>query len=266
MTRPRARALVLALVLVGVMAAGGCPTEEPAVGRLVFADGFDGTTLSTARWGTCHWWGPTGCTILTNDELEWYQPSQVTVRDGLLRLTADHGSVDAHGRHFPYVSGMVSSGRAGDEPQHLPRFAFTYGRVEVRFRIPRGAGTWPAIWMLPATNATLPEIDLLEVRGQTPDLPSMTLHPTTGARQRREVRTADLSTGWHIVTLDWAPQKLVWSIDGVERFRVTGAAVPREPMYLVANLAIGGDAGDPGPTTPFPSRFLIDRVKVWALP
>ena len=261
----RTRALALALVLVGSLTLTGCPGGEPEVGRLALADDFDGTTLGST-WGTCHWWGPTGCTILTNDELEWYRPAQVTVRDGLLRLTAEPGSVDAHGRHFPYVSGMVSSGRGGDRPADRARFAFTYGRVEVRFRIPRGTGTWPAIWMLPVTNEERPEIDLLEVRGDAPDLPAMTLHPEAGKRRRREVRTADLSTGWHTVTLDWAPGRLVWSIDDVERFRVIGAAVPSEPMHLVANLAIGGDAGPPTASTPFPATFLIDRVRVWAQP
>jgi beta-glucanase (GH16 family) len=262
----RAATRGLAVVLVAVLAAVGCPADEPALGRPVFTDEFDGTALAASRWGTCHWWAPDGCTILTNDELEWYQPSQVTVGDGVLRLTAEPGAVDAHDRHFPYVSGMVSSGRPGDRARDRARFAFTYGQVEVRFRIPRGAGTWPAIWMLPVTNESLPEIDLLEVRGQTPDLPALTLHPATGARQRREVRTADLSTGWHVVTLDWAPRRLVWSIDGIERFRVTGAAVPAEPMYLVANLAVGGDAGSPTAATPFPAHFLLDRVTVRALP
>lgn len=265
MRRAPVRGLAAAVVAVAVVAVG-CPAGAPAVGRLVFADDFDGTALSTSRWGTCHWWGPDGCTILTNDELEWYQPAQVSVADGALRLTAQPGSVDAHGRHFPYVSGMVSSGRPGDEPEDRARFAFTYGRVEVRFRIPRGAGTWPAIWMLPASNEERPEIDLLEARGQAPDQPSMTLHPAAGGRDRREVRTEDLSRGWHVVTLDWAPSRLVWSIDGVERFRVTGGGVPDEPMYLVANLAIGGDAGAPTASTPFPARFLIDRVRVWARP
>ncbi len=261
----RARSAVASLVLVGAVVAGGCSEEEPAVGRVLLADDFSGSSLART-WGTCHWWSPTGCTILTNDELEWYQRSQVTVGDGLLRLTAEPGSVDAHDRHFPYVSGMVSTGRPGDEPEDVARLAFTYGRVEVRFRIPEGDGTWPAIWMLPVTNEALPEIDLLEVRGQTPDLPAMTLHPRSGARQREEVRTDDLSTGWHTVRLDWSPGELVWAIDGVERFRVTGRAVPREPMYLVANLAIGGDAGAPAASTPFPARFLIDSVRIWALP
>jgi len=256
----------VAVALVGVLAVG-CPGPPPEVGPLAFSDGFGGTALNAKRWGTCHWWAtPEGCTILTNDELEWYQPSQVAVADGALRLTARPGSVDAHGRHFPYVSGMVSAGRPGDRPQDRARHAFTYGRVEVRFRIPAGRGTWPAIWMLPASNAELPEIDLLEVHGQTPDRPAVTFHPADGRRQRRDVRTADLSQGWHVVTLDWAPGSLIWTIDGVERFRITGATVPDEPMYLVANLAIGGDAGPPDATTPFPATFLIDRVRIWARP
>ncbi|HEU5152587.1 MAG TPA: glycoside hydrolase family 16 protein [Iamia sp.] len=262
MARARTPLRWLALVLAGVIAAAGCPGGRPARGALVLSDDFDGTALGPT-WGTCHWWGPDGCTILTNDELEWYQPGQVTVGEGVLRLTAEPGSVVAHGRHFPYVSGMVSSGRAGDRRQDRPRFALTYGRVEVRFRIPRGTGTWPALWMLPVSNEELPEIDLLEVRGQAPDLPSMTLHPERGPRQRREVRTADLSRGWHTIALDWAPGLLVWTLDGVERFRVTGAAVPSEPMHLVANLAVGGDAGTPTAATRFPATFLVDRVRVW---
>lgn len=243
----------LAVAVVAVLVAIGCPSDEPAPKKMLLGEQFAGTALGPT-WGTCHWWAPDGCTILTNDELEWYQPGQVSVRDGHLRLTARPGSVDAHGRHFPYVSGMVSS---------ESRVSFTYGVVEARFRIPPGAGTWPAIWMLPASRDELPEIDLLEVRGQTPDLPAMTLHPAPGAgeRRRREVRTADLSTGWHTVTLDWAPKRLVWSIDGVERFRVTGAAVPAEEMYLVANLAVGGDAGAPDATA-FPVTFLIDSITV----
>lgn len=262
---PRTRAPGLAVALVGLLVAAGCSASRPASARLVFSDRFDGTDLSARRWGTCHWWAPDGCTIETNDELEGYVASQVAVRDGALALTAVEDPVVVQDLRLPYRSGMVSTGRPGDEPTDEPRFAFTYGRVEVRFRIPRATGSWPAIWMLPASNEALPEIDLLEVHGQTPDRPAVTLHTTDGGRERRDVRTADLSTGWHTVRLDWGPGRLVWSIDGVEALRVTGDDVPSEPMYLVANLAVGADAGEPDPAT-FPATFLIDHVRVWARP
>jgi beta-glucanase (GH16 family) len=80
------------------------------------------------------------------------------------------------------------------------------------------------------------------------------------------VRTADLSVGWHTVVLDWAPGRLEWSIDGVTHHVVTGSEVPRQPMYLVANLAVGGPAGAPTASTRFPASFLVDSVRVWARP
>ncbi|HYI61123.1 MAG TPA: glycoside hydrolase family 16 protein [Acidimicrobiales bacterium] len=261
----RGRALRALAVAVLAFGATGCPPPAE-VGALLLDEGFPGTALARSRWGTCHWWGPDGCTILTNDELEWYRAEQVEVRGGVLRLTARPEVTVAEGRTFPYLSGMVSSGRPGDEPTDRPRFAFTYGRVEARFRVPRGTGLWPAIWMLPVTNRSLPEIDLVEVYGHAPDRPSMTFHDSAGGRKRREVQTADLSVGWHTVVLDWSRDRLTWSIDGVDRFSVTGAQVPREPMYLVANLAVGGPAGAPTAATRFPATFLVDSVRVWAAP
>lgn len=266
MTRRSARFLAAVVVAALSLTVTGCPPEDMGTGRLLLDEGFAGSSLDRTRWGTCHWWGTDGCTILTNDELEWYRPEQVAVRDGVLHLTARPRATEAEGRTFPYASGMVSSGRPGDEPSDRARFAFTYGRVEARFRIPAGEGLWPAIWMLPVTNEARPEIDLLEVYGHAPGQPSMTLHDSRGGRTRREARTADLSVGWHTVRLDWAPDRLVWSIDGTQHLVVTGAKVPREPMYLVANLAVGGPAGTPTAATRLPATFLIDSVRVWARP
>lgn len=261
----------VAAVAVTLMLAASCygPAGEGEAApsragwRPILDEAFSGTGLDRSRWGTCHWWAPEGCTIATNDELEWYQADAVAVRDGALRLTARPEQVTGEGRRFGYVSGMVSSGRPGDDPDDIARVAFTYGRVEVRFRVPRGKGVWPAIWMLPTTNRARPEIDLLEVYGDEPDRPSMTLHDTRGGRERTEVRSADLSVGWHTVVLEWSRDQLTWSIDGTERFAVQGDQVPRQEMYLVANLAVGGPAGTPDASTPFPSTFLVSSIRVW---
>jgi beta-glucanase (GH16 family) len=61
---------------------------------------------------------------------------------------------------------------------------------------------------------------------------------------------------------------MVWTVDGVERWRFTDAArIPAEPMYLVATLAVGGDEpGPPDAATTFPSDFQIDYVRVWTQP
>jgi beta-glucanase (GH16 family) len=80
----------------------------------------------------------------------------------------------------------------------------------------------------------------------------------------RHWRDKRLTSGWHTFAVDWRPGRLVWLIDGRPRWMVTGPHVPRERMYLVANLAVGGgNAGRPSGSTRFPSSFDIDYVRVW---
>ncbi|MCU1368973.1 MAG: hypothetical protein JWO77_167 [Ilumatobacteraceae bacterium] len=230
-------------------------------------DRFSSDSLDAEQWTTCYWWDDGGCTNLGNDEAEWYVPSAVTVADGHLRLEATESRSDHLSRSFGYESGMVTTGRSSSSLDDPARYAFTYGYVEVRFRTPAGAGLWPAIWMLPVTNESLPEIDLLEQYGDDTSTSSMTFHPDgPGAEEsveRRYVHDTDLSEGWHTIGLQWTKGRLRWFLDGAQRFEVTGDRVPDQPMYLLLNLAVGGNAGHPPATTHFPATFLIDEVTVW---
>jgi beta-glucanase (GH16 family) len=65
--------------------------------------------------------------------------------------------------------------------------------------------------------------------------------------------------------VDWQPNAIIWYVDGIERWRFTEASrISSEPMYLLLNLAVGGDwAGPPDGDTGFPSYFEIDYVRVW---
>jgi beta-glucanase (GH16 family) len=73
-----------------------------------------------------------------------------------------------------------------------------------------------------------------------------------------------LLSGWHRFAIDWRPGRLTWRIDGVRRWRVTGDMVPDERMYVVLNLAVGGErAGPVGPNVNFPKTFAIDYLRVW---
>ncbi len=268
--RRRSTARLVPLVL-AALALAACTTPDAAgevqdEWHVDHHDSFDAPALDAGRWTTCFWWGDGGCSITSNDEAEWYEPGQVSVHDGSLDLRADRAVSRHDGRRYSHRSGMVSSGRRGEHGR--VRYSFTYGRVEVRFRTPRGAGLWPAIWMLPASNRSLPEIDLMEQYGQDTREASMTLHPTEAASRpdavvRQHALVGDLSVGWHTVRLDWSERSLRWSIDGVEQLRVSGDRVPSEPMYLVMNLAVGGQAGAPSPTATFPAHLLIDEVTVW---
>jgi beta-glucanase (GH16 family) len=75
----------------------------------------------------------------------------------------------------------------------------------------------------------------------------------------------DFSTDWHVFGLDWQPDVLIWYVDGVERWRYTDREyIPDRTMYILINLAVGGDwPGSPDATTPFPSFYNIDYVRVW---
>lgn len=273
--RRRARAalgLLAGLLLLQPLV--GCGSEERATPRaqgrweVELRETFDGDALDAELWGTCHWWSRDGgCTILSNDEVQWYQPDQVAVGDGSLQLTAIEAPSQHLGRSFTHASGMVSSGRPGDETDDVARYAFTYGSVEVRFRAPKGAGLWPAVWMLPVTNESLPEIDLIEQYGDDTREISTTLHtavedPDDSRVDREYHETPDLSEGWHTIGIDWQRGSLTWFLDGEEIHRVEGDHVPAEPMYLVANLALGGRAGDVDPDA-IPATFLIDEITVW---
>lgn len=225
---------------------------------LVFSDEFNGTSLDTSKWHTCYWWATdwnqTGCSNEGNGELEWYQPGQVTVSNGLLNLKAEKRSVKAG---FPYISGMVSS---------HDKFDYTYGYAEARVKVPKGKGLWPAFWMEPIRHWP-PEIDMMEILGHDPSTVYMTLHwgsnSATHKSQTGSWRGPDFSAGFHTFAVDWRPGLAVWYVDGVERFRMT-SNVAAEPMHLILNLAVGGHwPGSPDSTTVFPAVYQVDYVRVW---
>ena len=241
------------------------PRESGVPQRVLFQENFDGAQLDRAVWNTCHWWDDRGCTIDSNNEMEWYTPEQVSVSGGALHLTAAEVETSgSNGRSYPFRSGMVTTGpRFQDGPS---KFAFTYGSVEARLLLPAGRGLWPAFWMLPATSQSLPEIDILEVIGQNPSELLMHLHPQDGEEapgKRYRLPGANFAEAWHTLRLDWAPGHLAYFVDGRQVWQLEGEQVPAEPMYLVFNLAVGGAyPGEPDESTRFPATFAIDYVRV----
>ena len=242
------------------------PGADPKKGILLDEE-FDGNKLGAFTWNTCHWWQDGGCTIASNNELEWYLPQQVSVSNGALHLTANRSAVVAsNGKDYSFASGMVTTGPpVHNEP---PKLAFTYGKVDVRFQLPSGRGLWPAIWLLPANENSRPEIDMLEVVGDDTGRLRMHLHPKNTSVQPLGKdyllpKGQSLAGDWHAISLDWSPGELSYFLDGKQVWQVTGKQVPDEPMYLVMNLAVGGEfPGKPDSSTKFPATFNIDHVRI----
>ena len=136
------------------------PLGAPPGSRLVFHSTFDGP-LDRDWWRSgLPWYPEAGGIGADHSELQWYQPSQVRVRDGAVHLVAERAtSVPGTNGGKSFVSGMLTT---------ASRFEFRYGFVQFVARVPAGRGLWPALWLLPADQSHPPEIDVFEALGHDP--------------------------------------------------------------------------------------------------
>jgi beta-glucanase (GH16 family) len=248
--------------------------------ELTFADDFDsfrrlrpGQTPSGGVWLNTFGDGSksdlASRTIKSNGELQIYVDPDMTdgqgrplgldpfkVHDGTLDLIANPASPDVEraigGYH--YVSGMISS---------QPTFSQLYGYFEARVKLPRGKGLWPAVWLLPADLSWPPEIDIMESIGD-PMTAYMTVHSARAKTVGVPVHPA--SDGFHDYAVEWDPSQIIFYLDGAETQRSPTPADMHKPMFVLANLALGGGwAGPPDPSTPFPAVFSIDYIRIYRL-
>jgi beta-glucanase (GH16 family) len=246
------------------------PSNDPNW-ELVFSDEFEATQLNSNLWNTQYFYGRTND---GNNELQYYTPESVTLVNGKLRLTAIAQTIDGVRPNpipnsneyayipetFKYQSGMISS---------HDKQAMTYGYMEMRAKIPAGQGLWSAFWTLPQSKRWPPEISITEVLGKDPNTSHSTLHFYDASKPKNQgyraipYSTVNLSTDFHTFAVRWEAGKVTWYFDGNE-IRTETTDVPTEPMYLLANLAVGAEwPGYPDATTPFPSMMEIDYIRVY---
>ncbi len=221
--------------------------------KLMFADEFNGTKLNTARWIDTYPGGDR-THYNANNEKQYYATDGWRVGRGNMRFIAERRTI----QNKEFTSGMVSS---------FGKFSQKFGWFEMRAQIPKGQGMWPAFWLLPADGGWPPEIDVMETLGHQPTTVYMTNHykKVDGKHEGKGDKFVgpDYTAGFHTYAVDWQPNEIVWYVDGVERYR-TKDNVPSVPMYILANLAVGGDwPGNPDATTTFPSYMDIDYIRVY---
>lgn len=237
-----------------VFVAHAAPPERPGW-QLTFDDEFDGPNVDTTKWNLSDPWGR-----MRNNELQAYVPDAFEVRDGILHVRAQRRDAvyDRELRH--YTSGMMTT---------YQKFSQQFGRFEIRCRVPKGQGLWPAFWMLPEPLGWPPEIDVLEVLGNNTSTIQLTHHWHNAAGRVESDHgewkgDADFGRDFHEIAVEWAADAIRWEIDGTERFRST-RSIPQVKMYMLVNLAVGGDwPKAPDDKTPFPSSFEVDWVRVYA--
>jgi len=227
------------------------PARDSQHWTRTFADEFNGKQLDRAKWIDSY---PNNERTHSNNEQQYYAEDGWEVGDGRMRFKAEKRSKGG----MPYTSGMISS---------YGKFAQQYGWFEIRCRVPKGKGIWPAFWLLPDNKSWPPEIDILEILGHEPDKVYMTNHwvgePGSHEGDGKPYKGPDFSGGYHTFAVDWSKDALVWYVDGTERFRTT-KNIPHVKMYVLANLAVGGNwPGMPDATTPFPGYMDIDYIRVY---
>jgi len=188
--------------------------------------------------------------------------SPFSVKNGILTIEATKSAGE-------WKSGLLSSA----DPKGNG-FSQLYGYFEMRAKLPKGDGTWPAFWMNDVTNLKNPipkvtnmEIDVLEQYGLSAQAMHCTLHWWHADGSHDAVATTasvkDMTDGFHNYGLLWTRDNLVWYFDGVEVYRQpTPIELQSHAEYLMVNLALGG--GWPTDKTPNPSDMLVKYVRVYA--
>lgn len=242
--------------------------------RLVWQDDFDGPNLDSSKW-ECEVNADGG----GNNELQIYTASSKNVRteNGRLVIEAHREVTTLSGSTRDYSSGRIRTKHRGD---------WLYGRFEVRAKLPRGQGIWPAIWMLPTDEryggwAASGEIDIMELLGHEPNKVMATLHyggswpeNTSDGSQNFQLPSGDFSDDFHLFRLDWDETGMKWYVDDV-LFRETPASqwfsrsAPSpapfdQRFHLILNLAVGGNwPGNPDSSTHFPCRMEVEWVRIY---
>jgi beta-glucanase (GH16 family) len=249
-------------------------TKDPNTWELVWSDEFDlpdGSPPDPSKWN--HQQGGAGW---GNGELQHYTDSieNSFIQGGMLVLRAKEEEM--MGRN--YTSARLNTLFKGD---------WTYGRFEIRARLPTTQGIWPAFWLLPSrgrygSGAAGGEIDIMELVGSEPGRSYATLH--FGNPAARSTGFYDLPGGgtfsedFHTFALEWEPEEIRWYVDGILYHSETewftsarkDAQYPApydQDFHLLVNVAVGGHwPGSPDNTSVFPQMMYVDYGRVYQHP
>jgi len=239
----------------------GPPTLDLSGYHITFAEEFDGP-LDVSAWGPGTRWiahtpyaGDFGDARLADPEPGF----PFTAEDGVLRIEARK---DGNGWRAGLLCSVDPKGQG---------FSQQYGYFEMRAKLPKGEGTWPAFWLLGApalTDKSLTniEIDIVEQYGVGPNALHTTVHLwhpdgrhwADGRPSIVQGMTDDFHTYGAMVT----PEDIVFYFDGVELRRVKTPEEAKVPLYLLVDLALGG--GWPIDKTPNPSFMYVDYVRAYS--
>ncbi len=242
--------------------------------KLVWEEQFEGDSLNMDDWN--YEYHEPGW---VNAELQEYvdSPENIYVKDGNLIIQAIK-TVDEEGNAY-YTSGRINTQNKHD---------YTYGRFEVKAKVPSGKGFLPAFWMMPTDEnfygqwPKCGEIDIMEVMGHDLTKSYGTLHfgePHTQRQGEYQLPTGDFHNDYHVFACEWDPGEFRFYVDDTLFYKTSDWFTKKEgygevaypapydqPFYMILNLAVGGSwVGYPDADDVFAdnARLIVDYVRVY---
>jgi len=238
--------------------------------KLVWSDEFNYTGLpDPAKWDYEEGY-------VRNNEAQYYtraRKENAWVDGGALTITCLKDNVfqipqgkPKGGTIAPYTAAsLITRGKA----------SWTYGRIEMRARLPQGLGVWPAFWTL-GTEGGWPangEIDIMEFVGHTPGVHHATVHFSLGGQHKSSGGSAKvdrLGEDFHIFAVDWNADRMDFYVDqtkfatfDVSKADQEGTNPFRKPQYILLNFALGGEWGRKIDDAILPQKYVVDYVRVY---
>lgn len=232
--------------------------------QLVFEEHFDGEGEPNPDiWNhqVGEKWANNESQCYVNDRTHSY------IKDSKLHIVATYEDIPM----CPYKSARLNTSEKKE---------FMYGKFVVRAKMPKGRGSWPAIWFLGTRKnqerwPRCGEIDLLEYAGNRMHMVSCAIHTeaynhkiNTQVNKRTMLETA--SDEFHTYTLDWSEDTLIFYVDEQEVLRVQkklGDTISEwpfdQPFYIIINLAVGGWYGGSIVSEDLPYHLEVDYIKVY---
>lgn len=244
------------------------PTSYPGY-TLAWADEFNGSSLNLSDWSFENGDGCPGICGWGNNELEYYteRPDNLFFQDGKMIIEAKKEN---------YAGKSYTSSKILTRGKKI----FKYGRIDIRAKLPKGKGIWPAFWLLPQYNVyggwpKSGEIDMMEMIGHEPNRTYGTLHfgPGPGSTQlggNYTLPSGIFNDEFHVFSIEWKQNQIKWLVDGNVYSTHTSSDFGtnnypfNEDFFLIVNMAVGGNwPGNPDATTYFPQWLILDYIRVY---
>jgi len=238
--------------------------EDPVYNNLIFEDDFKvNGEPDESKWGYDIGTGDNGW---GNQESQYY-----TDRSDNVVVENDNLKIIAKKENFQGASYTSARLKTQD------KFDFTYGRLDVRAKLPKGGGTWPAIWMLGANFPEVGwpncgEIDIMEHVGNDPGSIQSALHNPDSfgnTKYKKSTDITDESDTYHVYSMIWSEEQISFYLDGARFYiyrpesRNSNTWPYDKAQFLILNVAMGGTLGGDIDPTFTSSAMEIDYVRIY---